>query len=71
MLVASRVFKFCSMRVGVDKGSLVTIGNHDPSVTRSGNFIRKFRFDELPLHINVFLGDMSLLGLPSRCTCWM
>lgn len=57
-----RIFKFRSMRVGSDKGSLVTIGGHDPRITRSGYFIRKFKFDELPQLINVFIGDMSLVG---------
>ena len=57
-----RIFKFRSMRVGSDKGSLVTIVGHYPRVTRSGYFIRKFKFDELPQLINVFLGDMSLVG---------
>ncbi len=57
-----RIFKFRSMRVGSDKGSLVTIGGHDPRVTRSGYVIRKFKFDELPQLINVFIGDMSLVG---------
>ena len=50
------------MRVGSDKGSLVTIGGHDPRITRSGYFIRKLKFDELPQLINVFIGDMSLVG---------
>ena len=57
-----RIFKFRSMRVGADKGSLVTIGGHDPRITRSGYFIRKYKLDELPQLINVFCGEMSLVG---------
>ena len=57
-----RIFKFRSMRVGADKGSLVTIGGRDPRITCSSYFIRKFKFDELPQLINVFVGDMSLVG---------
>ena len=57
-----RIFKFRSMRVGSDKGSLVTIGGRDPRITRSGYIIRKLKLDELPQLINVFIGDMSLVG---------
>ena len=57
-----RIFKFRSMRVEADKGSLVTIGGHDPRVTRSGYFIRKYKLDEFPQLINVFIGEMSLVG---------
>lgn len=58
----SRIIKFRSMRVGADKGSLVTIGGRDPRITRSGYFIRKYKLDELPQLINVFIGQMSIVG---------
>lgn len=50
------------MRVSSDKGSLVTIGGRDPRFTRSCYYIRKYKLDELPQLINVFIGDMSLVG---------
>lgn len=56
------LYKFRSMRVGSDKKGLITIGNRDPRITRSGYFIRKYKLDEFPQLINVFIGDMSLVG---------
>lgn len=57
-----QILKFRSMRVGADSGSLVTIGEKDTRVTRSGYWLRKFKIDELPQLINVFKGEMSLVG---------
>lgn len=57
-----RLYKFRSMRPDSDKKGLITVGGHDPRVTRSGYYIRKYKLDELPQLINVFLGDMSLVG---------
>ena len=35
---------------------------NDPRITKMGRFIRKYSIDELPQLINVFIGDMSLIG---------
>lgn len=56
-----QLFKFRSMRVGSDKKGLITVGGHDPRITRSGYYIRKYKLDEFPQLINVFKGDMSLV----------
>ncbi len=57
-----RLFKFRSMFVDSDKKGLLTVGGHDSRVTKSGYFIRKYKLDELPQLINVFIGDMSFVG---------
>ena len=56
------LFKFRSRRPDSDKLGLITVGGRDPRVTRSGYYIRKYKLDEFPQLINVFLGDMSLVG---------
>lgn len=35
---------------------------NDPRVTKVGHFIRKHSIDEIPQFLNVFMGDMSLVG---------
>ncbi len=57
-----RIFKFRTMKIGSDKGRLITVGGHDSRITRSGYFLRKTKIDELPQLINVFVGDMSIVG---------
>ncbi len=57
-----KVFKFRSMAVGSDKKGLLTVGGNDSRITKPGYFIRKYKIDELPQLINVFIGDMSLVG---------
>lgn len=58
------IFKFRTMVVNAenigDGLSVKTEG--DPRITKLGRFMRKFSIDELPQLINVFIGDMSLVG---------
>ena len=57
-----RIFKFRSMVVNSDKKGLITVGGKDARVTTAGYYIRKYKIDELPQLINVFVGDMSFVG---------
>jgi len=60
-----RLFKFRSMRPDSDKLGLITVGGHDPRVTCSGYYIRKYKLDEFPQLINVFIGDIVDISLPA------
>jgi len=56
------ILKFRTMVVDAEKlGRQITVGN-DNRITKIGAFLRKYKLDELPQLINVFKGDMSLVG---------
>ena len=54
--------KFRSMRTDAEQHGPGWTTESDPRVTRLGRLIRRFSIDELPQFINVFVGDMSLVG---------
>lgn len=56
------IIKFRTMRVGADKNLDNLTVKNDPRITKTGEFLRKWKIDELPQFINVLKGDMSLVG---------
>ncbi|MES2376120.1 MAG: sugar transferase [Bacteroidota bacterium] len=57
-----KMYKFRSMVVNADKQGGTSTSSNDMRVTGIGKIIRRFKLDELSQLINVFLGDMSLVG---------
>jgi lipopolysaccharide/colanic/teichoic acid biosynthesis glycosyltransferase len=50
------------MVADAEKKGAASTSNTDMRVTPVGHFIRKFKFDEFSQLLNVFIGDMSLVG---------
>lgn len=56
-------YKFRTMKVGaINEGAGFNIAKEDERITRLGKFLRRSGIDELPQLINVFKGEMSLVG---------
>lgn len=68
-----RIFKFRTMAVDTEAKGQITVGN-DARITGVGNFLRRYKIDELPQLINVLLGEMSLVGprpeVPRYVACY-
>lgn len=57
-----RIHKFRTMRVNAENaGMQITVGD-DPRITGSGQWLRRYKLDELPQLIDVLVGDMSFVG---------
>jgi putative peptidoglycan lipid II flippase len=56
------ILKFRTMTTDADQGGPSLTVGQDARVTRIGRRLRAWKIDELPQLINVFLGEMSLVG---------
>lgn len=57
-----KIFKFRTMKLNSDRQGLLTVGGKDSRITSVGYYLRKYKLDELPQLINVFIGNMSFVG---------
>ncbi len=57
-----KVLKFRTMVVDADKMGYRPAADRDDRITKVGSVLRKLRIDELPQLINIFYGDMSIVG---------
>lgn len=60
--VPFRIIKFRSMYEDAEKAGPRLTSTNDNRITPIGNFMRKYRIDELPQFINVLKGEMSIVG---------
>jgi lipopolysaccharide/colanic/teichoic acid biosynthesis glycosyltransferase len=57
-----RIYKFRTMIVNAAKMGTSVTTRHDTRITPFGKLLRKTKLDEIPQLLNVFKGEMSLVG---------
>ena len=58
-----KMYKIRSMVIDAEmKGGAVWAGKRDPRITAVGRIMRKFHIDELPQIVNVWRGEMAVIG---------
>ena len=72
-----KLYKFRSMTIDADDMLVILLKENkelrkeyaknkklqnDPRITKAGKFIRRYSIDELPQLLNIFIGNMSLIG---------
>lgn len=57
-----RIFKFRTMVPDAERIGSTATAKEDPRITRVGNFLRRYKLDELPQLFNVVKGEMSIVG---------
>jgi lipopolysaccharide/colanic/teichoic acid biosynthesis glycosyltransferase len=60
--ISFNLLKFRTMQINADKLGKLTVGMKDSRITKVGYFLRKTKLDEFPQFINVFIGQMSVVG---------
>jgi lipopolysaccharide/colanic/teichoic acid biosynthesis glycosyltransferase len=65
------LYKFRTMVADASRRGPGITQQDDPRITRVGRFLRKLKIDEMPQLINVFKGEMSIVGPRPEDPCYV